>query len=91
MENTNITYTPKAYIRKPAPEFKGVAWDNGKFNKLQLSNYKGQWVVLFFYPFDFTFVCPTEIVDFNDNVKEFQQLSKQVFNSFRCPSRWLLS
>ena len=50
-----------ATVRKPAPAFKGMAWWNKKFQEISLEQFKGKYVVLFFYPLDFTFVCPTEI------------------------------
>uniref|UniRef100_A0A4W6F806 Peroxiredoxin-1 n=1 Tax=Lates calcarifer TaxID=8187 RepID=A0A4W6F806_LATCA len=53
-----------AKIGKPAPDFKATAVVNGQFKDIQLSDYKGKYVVFFFYPLDFTFVCPTEIVAF---------------------------
>jgi alkyl hydroperoxide reductase subunit AhpC len=43
--------------------------------KISLSDYKDKWVVLFFYPLDFTFVCPTEICAFNDKAKEFRDIN----------------
>lgn len=77
MENTNsqntLSYTPRAIIRKPAPEFSGNVWHNDQIKKIKLSDYKGKWVVLFFYPLDFTFVCPTEICNFSDSYDTFQQ------------------
>ncbi|XP_032822183.1 peroxiredoxin-2-like [Petromyzon marinus] len=63
-----------ASIGKPAPDFSGVAVVNGAFKDIKLSNYKGKYVVLFFYPLDFTFVCPTEIIAFNDRLPEFTKL-----------------
>jgi len=59
-------------VQKPAPDFKATAVVNGAFEDISLSDYKGKYVVLFFYPLDFTFVCPTEIIAFNDAVKEFK-------------------
>lgn len=50
----------------PAPEFSVNAFDKGDIHEIKLSDFKGKWVVLFFYPHDFTCVCPTEIVSFND-------------------------
>jgi hypothetical protein len=67
---------PVNMIRRPAPEFSGNTWWNGEFKKVSLSDFKGKWVCLFFYPLDFTFVCPTEIVDFNAKAAEFEKLSK---------------
>ena len=53
-------------IRKPAPEWSGKAVLNDAIIDLSSASLKGKWVVLFFYPLDFTFVCPTEIVEFNN-------------------------
>ncbi len=51
---------------------------NGEFRNVSLDEYKGKYVVLFFYPLDFTFVCPTEILAFSDRVEEFQKLGAEV-------------
>ena len=48
------------------------------FERVSLSDYKGKWVVLFFYPFDFTFVCPTEIVSFSEAAEDFRSLNTEV-------------
>ena len=53
-------------IRKPAPEWAGKAVVKDAIVDLSSASLKGKWVVLFFYPLDFTFVCPTEIVEFNN-------------------------
>jgi alkyl hydroperoxide reductase subunit AhpC len=45
---------------------------------VSLSDYKGKYVVLFFYPLDFTFVCPTEIIAFSDRAKEFKEIGCEV-------------
>lgn len=69
----------KVTPRKPAPDFKNVnAVVNEKFEKVSLSDYHGKWLVLFFYPFDFTFVCPTEIVSFSDSIDDFRSLNTEV-------------
>jgi cytosolic tryparedoxin peroxidase, trypanosomatid typical 2-Cys peroxiredoxin len=66
-------------LNHPAPEFNEMAlMPNGTFKKISLSSYKGKWVVLFFYPMDFTFVCPTEIIQFSDNAKRFAELNTEV-------------
>ena len=63
----------KAFVTKPAPAFACDAVVNGSdFKQVKLSDYKGKYLVIVFYPLDFTFVCPTEILAFNDRVKEFQ-------------------
>lgn len=68
----------RAVIRKPAPAFKGMAYWDKKFQEISLAQFKGKYVVLFFYPLDFTFVCPTEIVQFSDKKAEFDKLNTQV-------------
>jgi len=59
----------------PAPDFEmETALGNGKdFGKVSLKDYQGKWLVLFFYPLDFTFVCPTEITALSDRYEEFHQ------------------
>ncbi|OXU21560.1 hypothetical protein TSAR_004694 [Trichomalopsis sarcophagae] len=69
---------PVPAIQKPAPQFKGTAVVNGQFKDIKLSDYKGKYVVLFFYPLDFTFVCPTEIIAFSDRAKEFEAIGVQL-------------
>uniref|UniRef100_A0A8W8K168 Thioredoxin peroxidase n=1 Tax=Magallana gigas TaxID=29159 RepID=A0A8W8K168_MAGGI len=65
-------------LTKPAPEFKGQAVVDGEFKDISLANYKGKYLVLFFYPLDFTFVCPTEIIAFSDRVEEFRAINCEV-------------
>ena len=61
------------------PPLKAEAlFPNGKFEQLDLSRFKGKWVVVFFYPLDFTFVCPTEIHGFNDHYEDFKRLGAEV-------------
>jgi peroxiredoxin (alkyl hydroperoxide reductase subunit C) len=61
-------------VQKQAPDFKATAVVDGQFKDINLSSYRGEkYVVLYFYPLDFTFVCPTEIIAFNDMVKEFEK------------------
>ncbi|KAF9264284.1 peroxiredoxin [Marasmius fiardii PR-910] len=67
-----------ALIQRPAPTFKADAVVEGLFQEVSLSDYLGKWVVLFFYPMDFTFVCPTEILAFNDSLEQFQKLDTVV-------------
>merc|ERR1719420_2535997 len=73
----NIQVT-KAMISKPAPNFSGTAVINGEFKEIGLTDYLGKYLVFFFYPLDFTFVCPTEILAFNDRIKEFRALNTEV-------------
>ncbi|EEB06160.1 thioredoxin peroxidase Tpx1 [Schizosaccharomyces japonicus yFS275] len=65
-------------IGQPAPDFKGTAVVNGSFEEIKLSDYKGKWVFLGFYPMDFTFVCPTEIVAFSEAASKFAERNAQV-------------
>jgi peroxiredoxin (alkyl hydroperoxide reductase subunit C) len=67
-------------IGKEAPDFKMEAID-GKgelFVNVSLNDYKGKWLVLFFYPLDFTFVCPTEITGISKRIEEFKKLGAEV-------------
>lgn len=69
----------KAYVTKPAPYFEGTAVDKyGGFKTIKLSDYKDKYLVFFFYPLDFTFVCPTEIIAFSDRVEEFRAIDCEV-------------
>ena len=62
-----------AFVTQPAPDFKATALVKGQFVEgFSLSQFKGKKVVLFFYPLDFTFVCPTEILAFSDALKDFE-------------------
>jgi peroxiredoxin (alkyl hydroperoxide reductase subunit C) len=73
----NLQWT-KAMISKPAPAFTGTAVINGEFKEINLEDFKGKYLVFFFYPLDFTFVCPTEILAFNDRVEEFRKIGAEV-------------
>lgn len=64
---------PVARVRYPAPDFAGTAWTPAGFKKLNLKKYAGSYLVLFFYPMDFTFVCPTEIVEFSSHYDAFKE------------------
>lgn len=68
----------KAIISKPAPDWNGTAVINGKFEEIGLRTFKGKYLVFFFYPLDFTFVCPTEIIAFSDRIEEFKDLNTKV-------------
>ena len=68
-------------VQQPAPDFKAQAvLPDGSFKEVSLADYKGKYVLLFFYPLDFTFVCPTEIIAFSDAVKDFEALNVQVLS-----------
>jgi peroxiredoxin (alkyl hydroperoxide reductase subunit C) len=66
-------------VTKQAPDFTAEAvLKDGSFAKLSLSQFKGKYVLLFFYPLDSTFVCPTEIIAFSERAKEFNDLGVEV-------------
>lgn len=66
-------------VAKPAPDFEAEAvMPDGSFKKIKLSDYKGQYVILFFYPLDFTFVCPTEIIAFSEQIEDFKSRNTEV-------------
>jgi len=67
-----------AQVQKPAPAFKAQAVVGGQFKEVSLEDYKGKYVVVYFYPLDFTFVCPTEIIAFSDRIKEFEAINTAV-------------
>ncbi len=78
-KNTSfLSYTPKAYVRLLAPNFKGNMWHNESIKSTQLSDYNGKYFVLFFYPLNFTFVCPTEICNFSDAYEKFKKIDCEV-------------
>lgn len=65
-------------VGQVAPDFKATAVIDQEFKDISLSDYRGKYVVLFFYPLDFTFVCPTEITAFSDRAEEFTKLNTQI-------------
>ena len=65
-------------VGKKAPAFALDAVIGGQFKTVSLDDYKGKWLLLFFYPLDFTFVCPTEIIAFSDRADEFKKLNCEV-------------
>jgi alkyl hydroperoxide reductase subunit AhpC len=65
-------------VTSQAPEFSADAVIGSEIKNLKLSDYKGKWVVLFFYPLDFTFVCPTEIIEYDAKLDEFKKIGAEV-------------
>jgi len=66
-------------VTQPAPDFKAQAvMPDNSFAEIKLSDYRGKYVVLFFYPLDFTFVCPSEIIAFNKALPEFRKKDAEV-------------
>lgn len=83
----------KARVQEPAPYFEAEAvTTTGEFETIKLSDYKGKYLVFFFYPLDFTFVCPTEILAFSDRAEEFRKINCEVLaascDSHFCHLAW---
>jgi peroxiredoxin (alkyl hydroperoxide reductase subunit C) len=68
-------------VGQKAPDFDVEGVLSGEFRKYKLSDYQGKWLVLFFYPLDFTFVCPTEILAFSQRLKEFKDSNCEVLGA----------
>ncbi len=68
------------YVGKKAPDFTAEALVNNKIDKVSLKKLEGKWVVLAFYPADFTFVCPTELGELADNYEEFKKMNAEVLS-----------
>ena len=80
-ENSLIKYeynSVNLLPRQRAPFWSGTAVENEKFVKKTSEDYKGKYVILLFYPFDFTYVCPTELIAFSDAHAEFKELDTEV-------------
>lgn len=69
-----------AKVNTPIKPFKATAYHNGKFVDITEKDVLGKWAVFFFYPADFTFVCPTELGDVADNYAELQKMGVEVFS-----------
>ncbi len=67
-------------INTPVAPFKATAFHNGQFVDVSDADLKGKWSVVFFYPADFTFVCPTELGDLADNYAEFKNLGVEIYS-----------
>jgi len=73
----------KVKINHVVPDFELEAYADDGFRKIKLSDCKGKWVVLIFYPADFTFVCPTELEDVAKHYEEFKKLGAEVMSISR--------
>ena len=74
------TTTKIAKVGQPAPDFNMPSTKNIDTlgENVKLSDYKGKWLILLFYPLDFTFVCPTELINFSDRLDEIQGVGAEV-------------
>lgn len=71
-------HNPDLRVGQPAPEFTATAVIDQQFKTVKLSDYQGKYVIVFFYPLNFTFVCPTEIIAFSDRYEEFNRLNAEI-------------
>lgn len=69
-----------SYINSEVKPFKAQAYHNGKFIEVTEADLKGKWSIVFFYPADFTFVCPTELGDLADNYEEFKSMGVEIYS-----------
>ena len=67
-------------INAQAPEFKVQAFHNGSFKEVSNADIAGKWAIFFFYPADFTFVCPTELVDLAEKYEELKKMGVEVYS-----------
>lgn len=65
-------------VGQVAPDFTATVVIDQEFQTKKLSSYRGKYVVLFFYPLDFTFVCPTEVIAFSDRHEEFAKINTEI-------------
>lgn len=70
----------KTLINTKIEDFKANAYHNNEFISVSQDDLKGKWSILFFYPADFTFVCPTELGDMADRYEEFQKIGVEVYS-----------
>lgn len=65
-------------LMKPAPFWSGMAIKDSKIINISMDDYRDNYLVMIFYPYDFTIVCPTELLQFSDRLDEFEALSKMM-------------
>ena len=65
-------------VGQVAPDFTATVVIDQEFQTKKLSSYRGKYVILFFYPLDFTFVCPTEVIAFSERYEEFSQINTEI-------------
>ncbi|XP_064625581.1 peroxiredoxin-2-like isoform X2 [Lineus longissimus] len=88
VDEYKVMTTSQLKMCGPAPAFKSDAvMPSTEFKEISLSDYKDKYLVFFFYPLDFTFVCPTEIIAFSDRVEEFKAINCEVL-ACSCDSKF---
>ena len=75
-------------INREIVDFSVQAYVNGEFKKVSKENVLGKWSVFFFYPADFTFVCPTELEDLANKYEEFQKIGCEIY-SVSCDTHYV--
>ena len=78
MEENKKTVTP--VINAKVPEFRVMAYHNGDFKEVTNKDIEGKWAIFFFYPADFTFVCPTELEDLQDKYAKLKEMGVEVYS-----------
>src|SRR5512136_3035304 len=68
-----------SFVGRPAPDFELEGYFNGQFSKVKLIDYRKRWILLLFYPLDFTFVCPTEVLNFSAATEDLGKINCQIF------------
>lgn len=66
------------FPRQKAPFFEAISVFEGKFRKISLNDYEGKYLAIIFYPFDFTYVCPTELISFSDSLEKFKAIGADI-------------
>ena len=77
-ESVAVVRSGSAKVGEPAPSFTVEAVAGAAIKSVSLEDYRGKWLVLFFYPADFSFICPTEITGFNKELERFKKLDAEV-------------
>lgn len=82
IEDMDMNYMFGPQVAQPAPIFEEMTtYHQGEYKTASLKDYAGKWLVLFFYPRDFTFICPTEIQEFGRLYEEFKKLNCEVIGA----------
>jgi len=79
-KSADIIRAGEPVIGKTIPFRTFDAFYNGKITAINLDDYKGKWIILFFYPADFTFVCPTELKEMSDYYPDFKEAGAEIFS-----------
>lgn len=78
-ENNEVSITPVT-VGKEVPDIEFEVFHNEKIKKIRFSDYKNKWIILFFYPADFTFVCPTELEELADCYEQYGKLDTEIIS-----------